>query len=214
MFPGNQPSTKRVLEILSSLSTEGKQLSSEAFPRNVVEKITLTESSLQPLEFTGLHLYRHDLAPLTNLASKHWEKTRQIGQLWLTQPMQEAQYNFSLSLHMSMDWTSKTRQGMQILVRNQKGLNNTAVSELMKPRASFPAVLTNFPPTNENMAKAMWSWIKSPIGDTFAKAPCAASAGCMLVGFDIPAKFLFIHITRSCYRPNLLLAENRAALQK
>lgn len=40
MFPGIQPSTKRVLEILGSLSTEGKQLSSEAFLRNVVEKIT------------------------------------------------------------------------------------------------------------------------------------------------------------------------------
>lgn len=66
MFPGIQPSTKRVLEILGSLSTEEKQLSSEAFLRNVVEKITWTESSLQPLEFTGLHLYRPDLAPLTN----------------------------------------------------------------------------------------------------------------------------------------------------
>lgn len=183
MFPGNQPSTKRVLEILSSLSTEGKQLSSEAFLRHVVEKITWTESSLQPLEFTGLHLYRPDLAPLTNLVSKHWKKTTQIGQIWLRQAMPEAQYNFSMSLHMNMDWTSKTRQGMQILVRvcwNQKGLNNTAVSELMKLRANFPAVLTNFPPTTENMAKAMWSWIKSPIGDTIAKAPCAASAVCML----------------------------------
>lgn len=131
--------------------------------------------------------------------------------------MPEAQYNFSLSLQRAWICTSQTRQGMQILVRecwNQKGLNNTALSEVMKPRASFPAVLTNFPPTNENMAKAMWSLIKSPIGDTSAKAPCAVSAGCMLVGFDIPAKFLFIHITRSCYRPNLLLAENSAALPK
>lgn len=150
----------RVLEILSSLSTERKQVSSEAFLRHIVEKITWTESSPQQLEFTGLHPYRPDLAPLTNLVSKHWEKPRQIGHIWLKQP----QYNFSVSLHMSMDWTSKMRQGMQILVRecwNQKGLNNTAVSEIMKLRASFPAVPTNFPATTENMAKAMWSWIKS-----------------------------------------------------
>lgn len=97
---------------------------------------------------------------------------------------------------------------------NQKGLNNTAVSEIVKLRASFPGVLTKFLPTTENMAKAMWSWIKSSTGDAFAKAPSTASAVWkLLVGFDIQAKFLFIHITRrSWYRPNLLLAENRAAL--
>lgn len=214
MIPGNQPSTKRVLEILSSLSTEGKQLSSEAFLRHAVEKITWTESSLQPLEFTGLHLYRPDLTPLTNLVSKHWEKTRQTKYGW---DNQHQNHNIIFRLHVSMDWTSKMRQGMQILVRecwNQKGLNNTAVSEIMKLRASFPAVLTNFPSTTENKANAMWSWIKSPIGDAFAKAPWLASAVWkLLVGFDIHAKFLFIHITRrSWYRPNLLLAENRAAL--
>lgn len=148
MIPGNQPSTKRVLEILNTLSTEGELVSSEAFLRH--EKITWTESSLQPLEFTGLHLYRPDVAPLTNLVSKHWEKMRQIGQIWLRQPVPEAQCNFSLCLHMSMDRTSKMRQGKQILDRecwNQKCLNNTAVSEIMKLRASFPAVLTNFPLT-------------------------------------------------------------------
>lgn len=38
MIPGNQPSTKRVLEILNTLSTEGELVSSEAFLRH--EKIT------------------------------------------------------------------------------------------------------------------------------------------------------------------------------
>lgn len=93
-----------------------------------------------------------------------------------------------------MDWTSKMRQGMQTLDRecwNQKGLNNTAVSEIMKLRASFPAVLTNLPSTTENMAKAMWSWIKSSIRDAFAKAPsysisCMKTAGGLWHSCKIP----------------------------
>lgn len=169
------------------------------FLRHLVEKITWTESSLQPLEFTELHPYRPNLAPLTTPVSKHWEKPRQISQIQLSNQCQK--HSIIFLLHVSMDWTSKMRQGKQTLVRecwNQKGLNNTAVSEIMKLRASFPAVLTNFPPTTENMTKVTWSWIKAPTGDASAKMYiCTASAVWkLLLGFDIHAKFFFIHTIR------------------
>lgn len=83
----------------------------------------------------------------------------------------------------------------------------------MKLRASFHVVLTNFPPTTENTSEAMWSQIKSPIWNIFVKAPCTASAVWkVLVGFDIHAEFLFVHIAMGrSYMPDFLLAENRAA---
>lgn len=58
---------------------------------------------------------------------KHWGKPRQIGQIRLSHPMLEPQYHFSLSLQISMDWTSKMRQGMQIL--GQKVLKSRRIKQ-------------------------------------------------------------------------------------
>jgi len=78
-------------------------------------------------EFTGLCSYSPALAPLTDPISKHWGKSRQIGQMQLRHSMPEPQYHFSLSLQMSMDWTSKMRQGMQIL--GQKVLESKTLKQ-------------------------------------------------------------------------------------
>lgn len=216
MIPGNEPKHKksagnpeyseyrRKAGVFRSLS---EACSEENYVNRIFSPALIIHWTLSVQTWSGLF-------DKSGIQTRREDKTRQAKHGWDNQCQK---HNIIFLLHVSMDWTSKMRQGMQNLVWecwNEKGLNNTAVSEIVKLRASFPGVLINFLPTTENMAKAMWSWIKSSIGDAFAKAPSTASAVWkLLVGFDIHAKFLFIHITRrSWYRPNLLLAENRAAL--